>query len=289
MKYYITWDLEKTVPLNTDNIYKVDEYIRKELIDTINNSFGEKITKFIPYYEIKWFFEEKANPDEFIISLDDGIYSNPDFNFSSTRMYKDKNSILNNPKNYKILQRNWKNLNEQLPKLKSIMKESWKNKVVLVDDGIFSWDTLNDILNILKKNNVKIDEIRVALNFSWNDSINWIKITSMFKGNCIEWIDERDFFYGTKNWWASFFNTKWKINWLPYISSSEIASKKASIPEYNSKKFCEKMIWVNIDLYQETWKKFKLEDIKRLSYLEEIYNPQIELVELLKMEQKNLS
>jgi len=249
-KYFITWDLEKTLVGWVDFIsaseLDISQNIRGKLIEIIDYSFESKVTEFISYDSICEFFKELRNEDEFVIWLDDWIYiDNADFCFSSTRTYSSLYSILNNPKDYKILQRNWLKLDYQK---EDLVLEAWlseKKDFILCDDWLFSWDTLNDVINMLKSSNINIKEIRVILNFTWKGDLYWIPITSMYEtSNCIDWLDERDLFYWTKNGWATFFN--WNtLNWLPYISNNKIASKKASIPEKKSNFFCESIFDLN--------------------------------------------
>jgi len=292
-KYYITADLEKTlvswIGLDKPKI-RVDENIRKEVTNIINSSFDSNVVEYIGYDGIYNFFKEQEKDDEFIVWLDDKIYiENPDFSYSSTRIYNNKSSVIKNPTNYSIRQRNWNSLDEQNSLLIDSILKSWKKDVIICDDWLFSWDTLSDVITKDILNFVK--EIRVILNFSWKDNLNWIPIKSMLNNtSCIDWLDERDLFYGTKNWGATFFNNNWQINWLPYLSSKEIANKKASIPLKNSKNFCINMLNINKKVWgkENIWKQVKLKDLNRISYLEEIYNPNISITDLLELEKNNI-
>jgi hypothetical protein len=292
-KYYITADLEKTLigwieQFNKAKI-KIDEKIREKIINIINNSFKSNVVEFISYDNIYSFFKEEESSEEFIIWLDDKIYiENPDFSYSSTRIYNNKNSIIENPSNYRIRQRNWKNLIEQNLSLINTIKYSWKNEVIVCDDWLFSWDTLSDVISDDIKKYVK--EIRVILNFSWKDNLNWIPIKSMLTdSDCIDWLDERDLFYWVKNSWATFINSNWQINWLPYIVNKKIANKKASIPLLEAWKFCENMLDVNKELWWNVkWWNVKLEDLKRISYLKEKYNSNCRITEILELEKNNI-
>lgn len=293
-KYYITGDLEKTLTwwvkwLDCTSV-SVAEGFRKRMIDIIDNSFGSKVTEFIAYDRIVNYFSELQNDNEFIIWLDDWIYiENSDFNYSSTRTYNNMDSILNNPNDYQILQRNGLKLKDQNNNLKESIINSWKKDVIICDDWLYSWDTLNDVISPDIKDLVK--EIRVILNFSWKTELNWIPIISMLETSCIDWLDERDLFYWTKNGWASFMN-KWKMNWLTYISSPEIASKKASIPEDKSSEFCKEMLALNKDIWFELScsldKVINLIDLPRVSYLEDKYDKNLDIIEILDLEKENI-
>jgi len=261
------------------------------MIDILNNSFGWNVTEFIEYDRIVDYFKNLRKDNEYIVSLDDRIYiENSDFNYSSTRAYNSMNSILNNPNDYKILQRNGLDLKEQNFNLKESIINSWKKDIIICDDWLFSWDTLTDVINKEIKDYVK--EIRVILNFSGKEDLNWIPIKSMLEPTeCIDWLDERDLFYWTKNWWASFKN--WvDMNWLPYISSTEIALKKASIPEKKSKQFCQNMLDLNIDIWSEISnslnKVIRLMDLPRISYLEAKYDKKIDIINILELEKNNI-
>jgi len=294
-KYYITGDLEKTLVWGINNInystVSIAGGFRDRMINIIDESFGWKVTEFIEYNKIIDYFNNLRSEDEFIVSLEDWIYiENPDFNFSSTRNYRNKEAILDNPTDYKITQRDGMNINNQIEDLKNNIILSWKKEVIICDDWIFSWDTLSEIIFNLKKYWINVSEVRVILNFSRNNSIENILIKSMLSPDwCIDWLDERDLFYGTKNWWASFIN-KGKMNGLPYISSPEIASKKASIPEDKSEYFCKNMLVLNKDVWFELSnsldKIIKLVDFPRLWYLEENYDENTNIVDVLINEQK---
>ncbi len=292
-KYFVTCDLEKTlawwVSWLTTTTTDISSNIRDSLKNVFNDVFGKNSLELITYQKIKQYFQESKKENEFIISLEDGIYiDDADFYFSSSRTYDNLDSILNAPNSYQILQRNWKNLGLQK---EDLLLQVWLSKgkeIVLCDDWLFSWDTLKDVINILKSTNVKIKEIRVILNFTWKSDLNWIPIKSMYKNNtCIDWLDERDLFYWTKNWWASFFYKRW-INGLAYISSKEIASKKASIPEKKSEWFCKNILDLNIQAWWQFLKEVKLENLPRIEYLQEEYDKKNSIKSILEDFKDNL-
>jgi hypothetical protein len=111
--------------------------------------------------------------------------------------------------------------------------------------------------------------------------------------SCIDWIDERDFFYWVNMSGGSFYNNDWKINWLPYISSRWIVEKKASIPNNKSNDFCKNMIWENIQLWEKIIKvnnkTIKLSDIPRISFLKEKYDISKSIVDILEIEMWNFN
>ncbi len=290
-KYFVTSDLEKTLPwaIWEKNKILIPNEFRDKTTKLLDNSFWWKITEFINYDSIKDFFWSLRRNDEFLVTLDDEIYiENPDFNYSSTRKYRNPESILNNPTDYQITGRDGKSLSNQNSNLIEKIINSWKEEIVFCDDGLFSWDTLTGVINNIKKLWINIKEIRVILNFSWKNKINGIPIISMYNiTDCIDWIDERDFFYWTKNSWASF-NYNWQINGIPYISSKEIAVKKASIPEKKSKNFVEDMFELNKDVWdylQSIQKKvFTLSDIQRIAYLQDKYPKNTDILSVLEAE-----
>lgn len=297
-KYFVTCDLEKTlawwVSWLTTTTTDISSNIRDSLKNVFNDVFGKNSLELITYQKIKQYFQESKKENEFIISLEDGIYiDDADFYFSSSRTYDNLDSILNAPNSYQILQRNWKNLGLQK---EDLLLQVWLSKgkeIVLCDDWLFSWDTLKDVINILKSTNVKIKEIRVILNFTWKSDLNWIPIKSMYKNNtCIDWLDERDLFYWTKNWWASFF--QWTtLNWLPYISNTKVASKKASIPEESSKLFCDSMIDLNKQVWKELEKNksklIRLANLPRIWYLLNSYDRNLSIWEILELEKDRIN
>ena len=292
-KYFITWDIERTLTLGVDflsqNFTEIRKDFRKDLIDIVNKSFEQNVVEFVSYDSICGFFQQLKKQWEFVISLEDWIYiEDANFYFSSTRTYKNRDSILSNPNNYEILQRNWEKLWYQT---KDLIIPSWK-EIVICDDWLFSWDTLKKVVENLFYNWVDIKEIRVILNFTWLDNLDWIPIKSMYRENsCIDWLDERDLFYWTKNWWASFFYLN-NLNGLPYISNSQIANKKASIPKYNSKSFCKNMISLNRDIWQEiryiSSRIIRLINLPRIKYLSESYDINISISRLLELEKNNI-
>lgn len=296
-KYFITCDLENTTsfsknitPLATYQISSIRDNV-KYLVDDIFNDCKCEIVNYSNIYD---YFQSNIKPDEFILSLDNWIYiPNADAFFDSTRVYNSENDITFNPKNYTIKTRDWNELWVQIDEIISKIKLSWKPKVVICDDGIFSWNTINDVINIIKRTWVEVSEIRVILNFSKSDNINWIRVKSMYSDeSCKDWLDERDLFYWVKMSWASFYDN-WKINWLPYISSQWIAEKKASIPEDFSSEFCEILIEQNINLWQSireiNFKEIQLWDIERIEYLKKYYKKHINIIDLLKQEKQKFS
>ncbi len=296
-KYYVTCDIEKTSKIK-QNITPIlwDEMtsIRDNISYLINSSFWNNTCEIINFDNICDFFESKRKENEFIISLDNWIYiPKADYYFDSTRIYNSKEDILNNPKNYQIKQRNWNNISEQMKSIIDTYENSWKNEIIICDDWIFSWDTLNDVLKLLQKNWIDVSEIRVILNFSNNTNLWWIKIESMYKDDkCKDWVDERDFFYWVNMSWATFIDNSWKISWIPYISSRGIAEKKASINKETSKYFCHNMIEENIKFWDKMIKKNGSEiilwDIPRISFLEDLYGKSKNIIDVLTLEKEKI-
>jgi len=83
------------------------------------------------------------------------------------------------------------------------------------------------------------------------------------------------------------------INGLSYISSPEIASKKASIPDENSKEFCNNMLNLNKDIWLELSnsldKVVKLLDFPRLRYLEDKYDKNLSIIDIIELEKNNIN
>lgn len=296
-KYFITCDLENTtsfskniVPLATYQISSIRDNVKY----LIENVFTDCKCEVVNYSNIYDYFQSSINSDEFILSLDNWIYiPNADAFFDSTRVYNSEKDIIDNHKNYTIKTRDWNELSVQADEIISKIKSSWKSKVVICDDWIFSWNTINDVINIIKRTWVEVSEIRVILNFSESNNINWIKIRTMYSDtSCKDWLDERDLYYWVKMSWASFYDD-WKINGLPYISSQWIAEKKASIPKEFSKEFCEILIDQNINLWKAiiniNFKEIQLWDIERLEYLKKYYGKYTNIIDLLKQEKQKFS
>lgn len=301
--YFLTCDLEST----TDkldlwiDVSKLDlKSIRSNTINLLEDCIWAPVN-MMTYEDILEFF--KINLDskkDFIISLDNEIYvKNADFYYDSTRTYSKEGDIINNPKNYKITKRDWWDTKEQYKELsEKYGGQSWK-KVILCDDGIFSWDTLKNTIENLKEAWIYIDEIVVWLNFSNDDHFkvsenNSIPIKSINKVDsekCYDWIDERDFFYGTPMSWASVLNGRW-VYGVPYISTPQIAQKKASIPVETSQKFCKAMLEENQELrdriWDLRWSPIKLRDLTRLINLLWKYNYNDNIVDVIWKEGKNI-
>ncbi len=273
-KYFVTCDLESTIDKLGFNINLSGldlALIRDGTRDSINSIFGKNSTKIITYDEIVSFFNSRKKDNEFIISLDNWIYSNDaDFYFDCTRMYDDLKDIIS--WNYDIKTRTWDDIKTQISTLIKQLNLEWKNKkIVLCDDGIFSWDTLKKILELLKSSWIKPDLLRVILNFSRNTNLLWVEIEALRnEKSCIDWIDERDFYFWIPMWWASIFNS-WNIYGVSYVSNCPIAEKKASIPKKYSKVFCEEMIDLNINLIKQIektrWKIIELIEMERSKQL----------------------
>lgn len=280
-KYFITCDLEETWlfwKLPQWVITKQLESIRSDIIHLVNNTLSSNSCEMISYSKIVDFFENRQRDDEFLISLDNSIYiKNADSYFDSNRLYSSKKSILEEKDNYKIRRRDWTLIESQVMNLYCLFQKSKKRKITLCDDWIFSWKTLWDVLSLLKKYSIDVSEVRTILNFSNSDNISWIPISSLYSdSDCHDWLDERDLFYGTNIWGASFLNDKWEINWLPYIDSREIAIKKATIPKNHANDFCKSMIDQNITYLKKieevTRDKVSLLSLPRISYLSDSYS-----------------
>ncbi len=257
-KYYITNDLEQTIQMiNPDiDINKLDlATIRKELTEALLKAFEwqDIQPEAIAYGDIKKYFQQNKKTDEFILSLENGIYiDDPDFNFSSTRMYQQDQNILDPWAKYEITQRDGTMLEWQIVNLVEKIKATNKQNIILCDDWLFSWDTLKTTIALLQNNWIVVDAIRVVVNFSGKTDIDGVPIQAMLspeKDNFVDWIDERDFFYGTPMSWASLQDKTGKVYWISYISKPWIATKKASIPKETSKEFCKTMIEINKKLW----------------------------------------
>jgi len=296
-RYFITWDLEKTlvgwVDFLDDEKYDINQNIRNRLMNIINTSFDNDVVDFINYNDICDYFSTLYKNKDFLLTLDDWIYiDNADYHFSSTRVYDNQKVILSNPSQYKVSQRDGLKISTQNYKLKDAIIKSWKKDIILCDDWLFSWDTLKSVINYVKELWVLVKEIRVILNFTNSDNLGWIPIISMYEpSNCIDWLDERDLFYWTKNWWASFFN--WNtLNWLPYVSTNKIASKKASIPEEKSNFFCESIIDLNKQVWEELEKNkskvIRLANLPRIWYLLDKYDRNLSIWEVLDLEKNKI-
>ncbi len=267
-KYYITWDLEATLPF--PKIELDLSVFRRDLLKIIENSLVQKgVCEFIDYRRIVDFFNETGSDSEFLLSLENGLYiPKPDFNYSCTRTYGNIADIVDNPKSYQLLQRNWEPIWNQRTSLENSVLCSWNKNIVICDDGIFSWDTINWVIKTLNWLWKNVKEIRVVLNFSWKRDIWWIPIVSLYSpSNYIDRIDERDFFYWTEMWWASVKDKDWNIFWVPYCYSWEILAKKASLPG----KTADTIRWLNAELYkviwEMLWREIQLDDLERSKYL----------------------
>lgn len=296
-KYFITCDLESTGKTNQDIQPLVSTQmtsIRDNISHLIQSSFSDVECKIIQYDAIMDYFSSKQKADEFIISLDNGIYiPNADMYFDSTRVYKSKEDVTNKSKSYVVKRRDGSDLWTQNQIIVDTFKKSWKKEVVICDDGIFTWDTLTDVITILNKNWIEVSKIRTVLNFNENDNLGGIKIESMYREkSCKDWIDERDFFYWVNMSGASFMNNKWEINGLPYISSQWVAHAKATIPEEISKEFCQAMIWENINYWEKMNQKnstnIVLQDIPRITYLSEQYDVSQSIIDILNSEKQKI-
>ncbi len=291
-KYYVTCDLEETIDqLNLwINMEELDLYeIRENLKNILDDTFESNITEIIYFQDILDYFQERKQDDEIIISLDNGIYvKNADLYFNSTRMYYNQKDIINNPSNYKITQRDGNPIENQIKKIKEIIDNNPNKNIVICDDGIFSWDTINEVIKIVKAAWWNVKTIRVVLNFSKNKHLNGSIIESLQSpDDCIDWIDERDFFHGVGMSGASVQTNKGIVG-IAYNSSKEIAEKKASIPSKKSLKFCKQITSQNIRLWEQInnsrKKCVELWDLPRLAYLKNRYIDRQDIISILENE-----
>ncbi len=289
-KYFVSCDLEQTwhfQNVSPSCVTKDLEFIRKNTQHLINNTFSQVHCEMVTYDKIFDFFQSTQKNDDFILSLDNWIYIQAaDAYFDSTRVYNSYSSILDYWENYKIKKRDGTDLKNQLFEILDSIKKSQKSKIILCDDWIFSGNTMKDILSLLQKYGIEVSEVRTVLNLSWSKFIWWIPIKSLhFESQYIDWIDERDLFYGTCMWGATFQNRRWEINWLPYIDSKAVAMKKASIPEKTVWEFCKVMTEQNIYYIEKVekilWEKISLSCFPRISYLVDHYSENINLIDIL--------
>lgn len=275
--YFITDDLEVTWWVATEDLVE----IRRETTEAMNKAFSWELPIRRIWLE-EWihFFREIKKPNEFVISADGWIYiSNPDIAYDSTRMFPNERSILEDKKSYTIMTRDGKPLSSQSA---ITIPEDRRNDVWLYDDGLFSGDTLRAILSNLP-NGITQYKINVLLNFSSENKLGGISINSYYQWESLDWIDERDFFYGVMNSGASI-NSNWVISGVPYISSPDMASQKASIPLSASKKFCLTMLWVNKKLWSLIDENALLWNIPRVAHLLSRYPSNMSMQDLLQAE-----
>lgn len=286
-KFIVTWDLESTMWVSDSNKLLP---IRNIQWDAIVTAFKWNVQyEFIWYNKILGYFANKRKEDEFILSLDAWVYNkNADAYFGVTRVYSNPDALINKPNDYDLMGRNGDLWTWEVKRIVKRFLDSWKKELIITDDGIFSWSTIKSILDKVKEAWVKEPKIRVALNFSWSNFLEWTEIQSMEKAPrdlIVDRIDERDFYYWADLWWASFFNGV-NINWLPYIYSKEVVEKKASIPRQASEIFRSTMLQLNIDLYTllEAKSSLLLKDIPRLNFLQDKYDKNMSIIDVLRHE-----
>lgn len=291
--YIITADLEKTglSVLDAQVATKALEGVRESTLESVNRALWVDITRVYTYREISDWMKSQASPErEFSLSVDNWVYmKDADFYFDSTRMYKDEESILEAPSSYNIMTRSGSGISRQCI---DIAEGYNGKKVIIYDDGIFSWDTLRETIWIIQSNaNIVISEIRVVLNFSGSDNLGGIPIKAMYTGECTDWIDERDFFYGVDMWGASI-NANGNISGVPYVSNAKLVAKKASIPTDVAKRFCLDMLDINQDFWrikQDSEKQVaRLMDVPRLQYLQSKYEWFSSIEEVLDKERERV-
>ena len=281
--YFLTNDLEVTSGIPKDKLDWLED-IRKQTISILNNAFSNEVCiSVIPHNIGVEFFEEQRINDSFTIAADGWIYvENPDIAFDSTRMYPDERGILENKKWYSILTRDGKKLESQ----KILIPYEKRQNIGLYDDWLFSGDTLRAILANLP-NGVTKYRVNVLLNFSGLESIWSSQVNSFYTGNCVDWIDERDFFYGVEKSGASIFPGG-IVSGVPYISSPKMVSEKGSIPKDKSKEFCLKMLQVNKQLWQLIDENRQLWDVPRLAHLLKNYTINMSIIDVLSGEEKRI-
>lgn len=116
----------------------------------------------LSYSQAKQYFDDQKSTKEFRVATDGGIYiSSPDFSIDSTRMYPNEEGILRSPKSYQIMTRDGKNFDDQ-----NLILPQDVSSVGIYDDGMFSGDTM---ANLIRKITFLRDislRIKVLLNFS---------------------------------------------------------------------------------------------------------------------------
>lgn len=281
--YFITNDLESTAGVDPSK-YSDLEDIRSEVQYCLGKALGSDTPiRQISYDSAKQYFDSQRTGDEYVIALDGGVYiDNPDYSIDSTRMYPNEASILENPKSYQMMTRDGNDITSQ----RLILPEN-ATSVGLYDDGIFSGDTLAWLRSLLTlREEIRI-QIKVLLNFSWENMINGVTVDAYYAGSCTDWIDERDFYYGVKNSGASI-NPNGIVSGVPYISCPDMVTKKASIPLNESKRFCLDMLSINQKLWELIDGDRKLADVPRLQYLLEKYNKNTLMQDVLELEKKQI-
>lgn len=281
--YFITNDLEVTSGLPSSKYWELDE-VRSEMMYVLDKALDSDVEiRQLSYLQAKQYFDDQKSANEFRVTTDGGIYiSSPDFSIDSTRMYPNEEGILRSPKSYQIMTRDGKNFDDQ-----NLILPQGVSSVGIYDDGMFSGDTM---ANLIRKITFLRDislRIKVLLNFSWQNEVVGVPIDSYYQGGCFDWIDERDFYYGMKNSGASI-NPGGKVSGVPYISSPEMVSKKASIPESKSKNFCIDMIRINKKVWELIDGDRLLASVPRLAYLQQRYPAKSLLQDVLSQEEMRI-
>lgn len=197
--YFITDDFEKTASIPRGKSSQIQD-IRAWVDDRLARIFRSDadITR-ISYERAIQYFESHSSDRDFRVAIDGGIYiSDPDMTIDSTRMYPSESSILTDSGSYVITQRNGQPYEHQ-----ELCIPQDISSVIIYDDGMFSGDTMHNLIMKLRWVRDIPMRVRVLLNFSGVDRLGDACVDSYYRGDCLDWIDERDFYYGLKNSWAS--------------------------------------------------------------------------------------
>lgn len=249
-RYYYTCDLEDTAAASGKAVLSTGalEGVRDLVSEAVASAFGPGALRSLPFEEIRAYFRSLRSPDEFVVSLDDATYvPDADAYFDSTRTYRSIADVSGGA--YDVMRRDGSPLSGQAADIVRRAKASGKD-VVVCDDGIFSGDTVRAVLGELKAAGLRVKAVRVALNFSKSATLDGTPIQAYESPEkFIDWIDERDFFYGVKNGGASFCGPDGAVRGVPYVYSPEIAERKATIDRARFAEFRDLTLAANAQLW----------------------------------------
>lgn len=126
---------------------------------------------------------------------------------------------------------------KQIIEISRRLKQQGFNKVLLVDDVVFSGNVLRTLINAFKKNGIIVTGIRTAISTEdaydyFNDKLErGLRCGCILGKNVIDQVCERDFYFGIAQSGISIRSNDGKILKSPYFKPFGNPKERASIPK----------------------------------------------------------
>ncbi len=267
-KYVISEDLEQLLKnWAAKKDFKIPNHnffleLQRELLDYLSRIFTWTI--FVDYQTLSQGIRRLIEPNELSAVSIDRVYDHTRYHLELNRVADENFNIIGEAERPGSLP-----LEEQIEKLPH------KLPLVIVDDGIFSGDTLIGLINLLKLSGRLVKQIIVGLDIQSGEreilkQYPQLQIKSVLKfKNVIDWVCERDFYLGaplsgrTLGFYRGAILTSYYPDIaLPYCLPFGDPSRGASIPIDQAKAFSKFILGQSIKL----WKAIEKESQKTVTY-----------------------